>query len=335
MKNQKIRYNKITYGLGGVFFFRKDLLSWKKIREKMKNKGVYFGLSAYVLWGLVTLYWKIIVGVSPLATMCYRIVWSFVFMVLFIVLSGKKTQFLQEARLLWKNKAFAGLIVLASVLISINWFTFIFAVSAGHVMQASLGYYINPLVNVLLATVFLKERLSRTGMLACLLASIGVILLSIQTGTIPYASLIMAFSFSTYGLIKKRIPISSVTGLTIETMVIFPFALVYILGFSTVGFMNYPLQTNLLLVGAGIVTAIPLLLFAEAAKNVSYITLGFIQYVNPTIMLLLAIFLFHETYSLAQFSAFAFIWLGIAVFTYGTLGTAMKERRMGQQRKQL
>ena len=275
----------------------------------MKNKGVYFGLSAYVLWGLVTLYWKIIVGVSPLATMCYRIVWSFVFMVLFIVLSGKKTQFLQEARLLWKNKAFAGLIVLASVLISINWFTFIFAVSAGHVMQASLGYYINPLVNVLLATVFLKERLSRTGMLACLLASIGVI--------------------------KKRIPISSVTGLTIETMVIFPFALVYILGFSTVGFMNYPLQTNLLLMGAGIVTAIPLLLFAEAAKNVSYITLGFIQYVNPTIMLLLAIFLFHETYSLAQFSAFAFIWLGIAVFTYGTLGTAMKERRMGQQRKQL
>jgi chloramphenicol-sensitive protein RarD len=202
-------------------------------------------------------------------------------------------------------------------------------------MQASLGYYINPLVNVLLATVFLKERLSRTGMLACLLASIGVILLSIQTGTIPYASLIMAFSFSTYGLIKKRIPISSVTGLTIETMVIFPFALVYILGFSTVGFMNYPLQTNLLLMGAGIVTAIPLLLFAEAAKNVSYITLGFIQYVNPTIMLLLAIFLFHETYSLAQFSAFAFIWLGIAVFTYGTLGTAMKERRMGQQRKQL
>jgi chloramphenicol-sensitive protein RarD len=118
-------------------------------------------------------------------------------------------------------------------------------------------------------------------------------------------------------------------------MVIFPFALVYILGFSTVGFMNYPLQTNLLLMGAGIVTAIPLLLFAEAAKNVSYITLGFIQYVNPTIMLLLAIFLFHETYSLAQFSAFAFIWLGIAVFTYGTLGTAMKERRMGQQRKQL
>ncbi|WP_195961492.1 EamA family transporter RarD [Enterococcus casseliflavus] len=301
----------------------------------MKNKGVYFGLSAYVLWGLVTLYWKIIVGVSPLATMCYRIVWSFVFMVLFIVLSGKKTQFLQEARLLWKNKAFAGLIVLASVLISINWFTFIFAVSAGHVMQASLGYYINPLVNVLLATVFLKERLSRTGMLACLLASIGVILLSIQTGTIPYASLIMAFSFSTYGLIKKRIPISSVTGLTIETMVIFPFALVYILGFSTVGFMNYPLQTNLLLMGAGIVTAIPLLLFAEAAKNVSYITLGFIQYVNPTIMLLLAIFLFHETYSLAQFFPFAFIWLGIAVFTYGTLGTAMKERRMGQQRKQL
>lgn len=299
----------------------------------MKNKGIYYGLSAYVLWGLITLYWKLIVGVSPLATMCYRILWSFVFMMLFILITGKYKQFMNELRILWDNKIFAGLIVCASVLISINWFTFIFAVSTGHVMQASLGYYINPLVNVLLATLFLKERLRRFGIIACILASIGVVMLSIQTGSIPYASLIMAFSFSTYGLIKRRIPISSVTGLTVETGIILPFALVYMLVFSSVGFMDYAVQTNILLAGAGIVTAIPLLLFAEAAKSISYITLGFIQYINPTIMLLLAVFLFHETYTLAQFSAFAFIWLGIAVFTYGTLGGAIKERRKDTAKK--
>lgn len=299
----------------------------------MKNKGIYYGLSAYVLWGLITLYWKLIVGVSPLATMCYRILWSFVFMMLFILITGKYKQFMNELRILWDNKIFTGLIVCASVLISINWFTFIFAVSTGHVMQASLGYYINPLVNVLLATLFLKERLRRFGIIACILASIGVVMLSIQTGSIPYASLIMAFSFSTYGLIKRRIPISSVTGLTVETGIILPFALVYMLVFSSVGFMDYAVQTNILLAGAGIVTAIPLLLFAEAAKSISYITLGFIQYINPTIMLLLAVFLFHETYTLAQFSAFAFIWLGIAVFTYGTLGGAIKERRMDTAKK--
>lgn len=293
----------------------------------MKNKGTVLGITAYVLWGLITLYWKLITGVSPLAIMCYRIIWSFVFMLGFIGLSGRWQQFVSELKRIWQNKKFAGMIILAAILISINWFTFIFTVSAGHVMEASLGYYINPLVNVLLATVFLKERLSRSGMIACGLAAVGVIMLSVQTGAIPYASLIMAFSFSTYGLIKKHIPISSATGLTVETFVILPAALIYILGFSSVGLMAYPLSTNLLLIGAGVVTAIPLLLFAEATKSVSYIILGFIQYVNPTIMLLLAVFLFHESYSLAQFTAFGFIWLGIAVFTYGTLGAVWKRRR--------
>jgi chloramphenicol-sensitive protein RarD len=291
------------------------------------KKGTVLGITAYVLWGLLTLYWKLITGVEPLAIMCYRIIWSFVFMLGFIGVSGKWQQFISELKRIWQQKKYAGMIILAAILISINWFTFIFTVNAGRIMEASLGYYINPLVNVLLATVFLKERLSRSGFIACVLAAIGVILLSIQTGAIPYASLIMAFSFGTYGLIKKHIPISSATGLTVETFVILPAALIYIIGFSSAGWMKYPMNINLLLVGAGVVTAIPLLLFAEAAKSISYITLGFIQYVNPTIMLLLAIFLFHESYSLAQFTAFGFIWLGIAVFTYGTVGSAWQGRR--------
>lgn len=296
----------------------------------MKNKGIIYGLSAYILWGLITLYWKLITGVSPLETMCYRIIWSFVFMIIFLVLSGNWPQFTKELKRLWEHKNYLALMAVAALLISINWFTFIFTVSAGHVMEVSLGYYINPLVNVLLATLVLKERLSRSGQIACGFVVIGVVLLSIQTGNIPYSSLILAFSFSIYGLIKKRIPISSMTGLTVETFVMLPFSLLYILLASPAGFMHYPLHTNILLMGAGVVTAIPLLLFAEAAKRTSYITLGFIQYINPTMMLLFAVFLFHETYSLAQFTAFGFIWLGIVVFTYGTTRSAMKTKKLIQ-----
>ncbi len=292
----------------------------------MKNKGTGLGIAAYVIWGLLTLYWKLIVGVSPLETICYRIIWSFGFMIVFLLVSGKWQQFTAELHVLWKNKTYTLLIVLAAVLVSINWFTFIYTVSVGRVTEASLGYYINPLVNVLLATLVLKESLSRSGKIACVFVVIGVLLLSIQTGRVPYPSLIMAFSFSLYGLIKKRIPISSATGLTVETFVMLPFSLLYLLLAAPVGLMAYPLQTNMLLIGAGVVTAVPLLLFAEAAKNISYITLGFIQYINPTIMLLFAIFLFNENYSLAQFTAFAFIWTGIAVFTYGTMQSVRKRK---------
>jgi chloramphenicol-sensitive protein RarD len=298
--------------------------------DSMKNKGIVFGIGAYVFWGFITLYWKLLTDVSPLATMCYRIIWSFIFMIAFLALSGNWSQFVKELKRLWENKKYLFLMILAALLISINWFTFIFTVSEGHVMEASLGYYINPLVNVFLATLVLKEQLSRSGKIACSLVVIGVVLLAIQTGKVPYSSLIMAFSFSIYGLIKKRIPISSMTGLTVETFVMLPFSLVYILFISPIGFMHYSVQTNLLLMGAGVVTAIPLLLFAEAAKSTSYITLGFIQYINPTIMLLFAVFLFHETYSLAQFTAFGFIWLGIIVFTYGTTRTVMKTRKLAK-----
>lgn len=293
-----------------------------------QKKGLFLGITAYILWGIIPLYWKLLPTVNPLDILCYRIIWSFVFMIFYILFTGKKEKFMMEVKKIYQNKKQLLAIIAASLLISINWFTFIYTVSQGHVTEASLGYYMNPLVNVLLATVVLKERLNRTGLIACLLALTGVILLSIQTGTIPVASLIMAFSFSTYGLIKKSLPITSYTGLTIETLVMLPIACIYLLLFSTHGFMNYAVSINCLLIGAGIVTAIPLLLFAEAAKRISYIILGFIQYVNPTIMLLFAIFVFHEPYTIHQFIAFGFIWVAIAVFTYGNVYTYIKERRM-------
>lgn len=298
-----------------------------------EKKGILLGIVAYVFWGIIPLYWKLLPAVKPLDILCYRIVWSFIFMLLYVLLTKRGRLFIIEVKELWQDKKKLSGLILAAVLITINWFTFIYSVSNGHVTQASLGYYMNPLVNVLLATIFLKEKLSRPVLFACLLAFIGVVLLAIQTGEIPWASLIMAFSFSFYGLLKKGLTITSYTGLTVETGVIVPFALIYLLFFSTAGFMTYPTTINVLLMGAGIVTAIPLLLFAEAAKRVSYIILGFIQYINPTMMLLFAIFLFHEPYSTPQFVAFSFIWLGIAVFTYANLYAYRKAKKFIQQEK--
>lgn len=293
-----------------------------------QKKGILLGFGAYILWGIIPLYWKLLPDVAAIDILCYRIIWSFLFMLLYILFTKKWTNFLVEVKEVFKNKKKLFAISCAAVLISINWFTFIYSVSQGHVTQASLGYYMNPLVNVLLATIVLKERLSRFGLIACLLAFTGVILLVIQTGEIPYASLIMAFSFSIYGLLKKKISISSYTGLTIETFIILPIAMIYLFFFSEQGFMAYSVSIDLLLMGAGIVTAIPLLLFAEAARRISYIILGFIQYINPTIMLLFAVFLFNEPYSQAQFFSFSFIWAGIAVFTYGNIYMYQKEKRL-------
>lgn len=294
---------------------------------KNSNKGVLFGFAAYVFWGIVPLYWKLIQGVGSLDILCYRVIWSFIFVGIYLLIAGKFRSFLAECRALWQDKRKLFAVICAAILISINWGTFIYTVNAGQVTQASLGYYMNPLVNVLLAMLILKEPLSRTGKIACLFAFIGVVLLTVQTGRIPVASLVMAFSFSIYGLIKKGVTLSSTTGLTIETFVILPFALLYLFFGSSEGFMTYDFSTNLLLAGAGIITAIPLLLFAEAAKRISYIVLGFIQYINPTIMLLMAVFLFHEPYTPEQFMAFGFIWLGIAVFTYGNIAGWLKERK--------
>ncbi|MCB5951976.1 EamA family transporter RarD [Enterococcus sp. BWT-B8] len=293
-----------------------------------QKKGITLGISAYVLWGIIPLYWKLLSEVESLAILCYRIFWSFLFMGLYILVTRRGKIFLNETKVILNDRKKTLGIITAAILISINWFTFIYSVGQGRVTEASLGYYMNPLVNVLLGTVILKEKLNRAGITACLLALTGVILLTVQTGVIPYASLIMAFSFSFYGLIKKQINVSSYSGLALETLVILPIALIYLLFFSEQGFMNYGVSTTILLMGAGIVTAIPLLLFAEAAKRISYIIIGFIQYINPTIMLLFAVFLFREPYTMAQLAAFSFIWLGIMVFAYSTMLLYKKEHSL-------
>ncbi|MGG5319049.1 EamA family transporter RarD [Enterococcus sp. AZ072] len=284
-----------------------------------KNSGLLYAFSAYILWGFIPLYWKLLPNVGAVDILFYRIIWSLVFMIIYLLFTRKVPIFLRETKELFKNPKGTLAIVAAAIFISINWGVFIYTVNSGHVQQGSLGYYINPLFNVLAAAIYLKEPLTRTAKIATFCAFIGVVLLTVQTGEFPWASIILAGSFCLYGLTKKSLKLSAVTSITLETLIIAPFGLIYLFFFSDAGFLGYDTTTNLLAMGAGIVTAIPLLLFANAAKQLSYVTLGFVQYINPTIMLALAIFLFHEPYGLPQFIAFSFIWLGILVFIVGNL----------------
>lgn len=298
------------------------------MKEESNTKwGVIAGILAYLLWGVLPFYWKAVSEVSPLSVLCYRIVWSFVFMIVVLLVTNKLTFFYQEVLKLIRDKKRLIAIISAAILITVNWFIFIFSVSSGKVIDASLGYYMNPLVNVLLATLFLKERLNRGEMLACSLAALGVILLAVQSGHVPWSSLAMAVTFSLYGLIKKIAQVDSLTGLTIETALIAPFAFIYLVFFSVEGFMTFDFKINLLLVGAGVVTAIPLFLFAEAAKNISYVLVGFLQYIAPTLMLVAAVFQFGETFSIPQLTAFSFIWLGIIIFTGTNIVVKKREIR--------
>lgn len=293
-----------------------------------KDSGLLYGFSAYIIWGILPLYWKLLGEVGSVDVLFYRIFWSLIFMTLYLIALKKIPLFIQEVKELLKNRRHTIAIISAAFLISINWGVFIYTVSIGQVQQASLGYYINPLLNVLAGAFYLKEPLSRQAKLASLAALTGVVLLTIQTGVFPINSLLLATSFCLYGLTKKQLNLSAATSITLETLIIVPIGLIYLFFLSDVGFMNYSLMTNLLLMGAGIVTAIPLLLFATAVKKLSYITIGFLQYINPTIMLIMAIFLFHEPYQLPQFIAFAFIWLGIIIFVVGNLIDTRHKKRI-------
>lgn len=217
--------------------------------------------------------------------------------------------------------------VLASFLIALNWLTYIFAVSHQQATQASFGYYIMPLVSILLALVFLHERLSPWITAAIIIAGIGVGILAINTGQVPLVSILLAVTFALYGLVKKNVKLSSDVAMLVESSVVAPFVLIYLLFFSKESLLDYSLLENVLLLASGIVTAIPLLLFAEAVKRAPLNIIGFIQYINPTIQLAIAVFVFHEKVGNGEVSGFIFIWIAIAIFILGQLMSLRKKSR--------
>lgn len=294
----------------------------------MENKrlGVSTGLAAYILWGMLGVFWELLHAVPAMDTLAYRIVWSLVTIGIVLTMQRSWRVVWQTIVTLTKTRKI-GWIVLSSLLISVNWLIYIYMVGHHQATEASLGYYIMPLMNVAVAILFLHEQLSRTKLIAIFFVIIGVVILTVQTGSLPLNTLLMAGSFCFYGLIKKQVQLPATISLTLETLFVAPIAVVYLLLSPHVMTQNGP-HITLLLISSGVITVIPLLLFAVATKNTDFITLGFIQYLNPTIQLLMAVFVLHEAFSWHKAVVFAFIWFGILVFIFGSLRSYRKLQQM-------
>lgn len=290
-----------------------------------EEEGIAYAILSYIMWGLTPIYWKLIQYVSPAEILAQRIFWSFIFMLGLLLLTSKCRVFIELIGKLVQAPRIFWTAFLASLLISANWGIFMWAVINGRIVEASLGQYINPLTSMLLGVIVLKEKLNGAQILAFLSAGTGVLILTLHYGSFPWLSLSLALTFGFYGLTKKIVQTGSTIGLALETMVISPIALVYLayLAFqSQIQFTN-SLSTSLLLIGSGMVTALPLLLFTKSAKKVSLSILGILQYISPTLSLLIGVYLYHETLTTAHLIAFCFIWSGLAIYAFA----AEKERR--------
>jgi chloramphenicol-sensitive protein RarD len=279
----------------------------------MDRKGILYALGAYLIWGLFPLYWAPLEQIPALQLIGHRIGWSFVLLVFVILLAGQWRAF-RSAALHTKT---VRVYLVAAVLISINWFTYVWAATHGFVVQASLGYYINPLFSVSLGVIIFRERLRPIQWVPIGLAALGVIDLTMTYGALPWIALTLAITFGLYGMIKKTAPLGSLYGLTLETGLLFLPALAYLVTCELTGqgaFLHSGLQTDWMMVGAGLVTTVPLLLFASAAPRVSLTTIGILQYVNPTMQLLIGVLILREPFPLARLLGFALVWAGLILF---------------------
>lgn len=286
------------------------------------KQGIFFGLAAYVLWGILPVYWKALELVSPFEILSSRFMWSCVFVFLLIIFQKKWPLFAKEVKQVFSNVKTGAAMVAAGITISFNWGTFIWAVNNGHIVETSMGYYINPLVSILFAVVFLRERLDKMQLAAITCAFIGVASMVYSFGKIPWVSLTLAFTFALYGLLKKILPVSALTSIMLETLLITPLALVYEYSLWQQGVSFYAsgnLQVIMMLTGAGVVTAIPLLLFTAGARLLPLKIIGFLQYISPTLTLLIGVFVYNETFTASHLLAFGWIWAALLLFIVSQL----------------
>lgn len=273
--------------------------------------GLLSGMAAFLTWGVLPVYWKALSAVPVAEILCHRIVWSFVFVALILTLCRRW----QEVSSLLRSRQSVGLLALSSLMLSVNWFTYIWGVNAGFVLEASLGYYINPLVNVLLGCLVFRDRLRPMQVLAILLATAGVLNMVLNYGRVPWIALILAFSFGMYGLIRKVVRTESLPGLWLETAIMGAPALGFLLLQDRQGsFASLGLETDLLLAGAGLVTSLPLLLFAFSARRLRLVEVGILQYIAPTSMFLLGLLVYKEPFNLVKLISFICIWIGIIIY---------------------
>ncbi len=286
------------------------------------KQGIFFGLAAYVLWGILPVYWKALELVSPFEILSSRFMWSCVFVFLLIIFQKKWPLFAKEVKQVFSNVKTGAAMVAAGITISFNWGTFIWAVNNGHIVETSMGYYINPLVSILFAVVFLRERLDKMQLAAITCAFIGVASMVYSFGKIPWVSLTLAFTFALYGLLKKILPVSALTSIMLETLLITPLALVYEYSLWQQGVSFYAsgnLQVIMMLTGAGVVTAIPLLLFTAGARLLPLKIIGFLQYISPTLTLLIGVFVYNEVFTASHLLAFGWIWAALLLFIVSQL----------------
>nr|WP_205863810.1 EamA family transporter RarD [Planosporangium mesophilum] len=293
------------------------------------RRGYVFGFAAYIVWGFFPLYWKQLTPSGPIEILAHRIVWSAAFVAV-LLLAMRNRRFLKD--LAHRPRTLAGA-CLASVIIGVNWWMYIYGVNSGHVVETSLGYYINPLVTVLLGVAVLRERLRPTQWVALAIGTVAVAVLTVDYGRLPWIALSLAVTFALYGLIKKSLALPAVEGLFVESLALTGPALAY-LGWlggqhrSTFGQVS-TLHTTLMVL-AGAVTAIPLLLFAGAANRIPLSGLGLLQYLTPTLQLGCGVLVYHEPLPPAQLAGFALVWTALAVFTWDGIRNARRVRAIAK-----
>jgi chloramphenicol-sensitive protein RarD len=278
------------------------------------KKGIWLGIGAYATWGLFPIYWKWLHEVPALQLLAHRIVWSFLLLAMVIVVVRQWRAFRTEAL----HAHTIRIYFVAALLLSVNWGTYVWAVNAGYIVETSLGYFINPLLSVLLGVIILHERLRRMQWIAVGLAAAGVVYLTLAYGSPPWIALTLAFSFGLYGLVKKLAPLGALHGLTLETGLLFVPMLFYLIFVEVRGegvFLRTDGVSTLLLIGAGVVTVVPLLMFAAAVRLIPLSLIGILQYIAPTLQFLIGVLIFKEPFAPTQLIGFGLVWLALIVFT--------------------
>lgn len=284
--------------------------------------GIFYGLGAYLLWGVLPIYWKLLQHVEAMEILANRFLWSAVFVFLLLLATGKLNIFMQETKAIFSMKKTACCMVLAAIMISFNWGIFIWAVEAGRIVETSMGYYISPLMNVLFGVVFLRERLAKLQIAAVSCAAVGIGVIIVHNGGLPWVALTLPLTFAFYGLLKKIIIAQPMTSILLETLLISPLAAGYLYYLSinegTV-YQSCNMNTLLLLAGAGAVTATPMLLFTACARKLPLNIVGFLQYISPSISLMIGVLIYGEPFTGTTATAFGCIWAGLALFIWSQI----------------
>lgn len=300
-----------------------DVVVSRDVATSRARAGVAYGLGAYLWWGVAPLYFKIMVARAPgLEVVAHRILWSSVFLVGLILV---RRQGATLWRMMFHTPRVLGVLVCTAALICTNWYLFIWVHETGQVLQASLGYFINPLISVALGFVILGERLRRLQVVAVAIAACGVAYLSIASGEAPVIALALACSFAAYGLIRKLVAVEAMVGQTIETLLLAPLCIGYLIWIQTHGGGTFGAQsrsTDALLIAGGVITAVPLLWFTCAARRLRLVTVGFLQYLAPSGQFLIAWLVFHEPLSTQRLACFVIIWIALAIYSYDAIRSA-------------